>query len=309
MTHYDILGVSKGATQEEIRKAYIKLIKRYHPDLYYGDKKYAEKRTQEINNAYDVLSDAEAKRKYDAEIGANTTQGNTYYGAGASTRSSTQSYAQTYSSYSDSRPNYEEKERARNIYEEVLKNYRKKYNDYIDNRNNASNTYGSYQNTRRKKKKKEYSYKGYEKINELCDELNVSVSIKIGYIIIFILMISIFIVINSFTKASFFSNKSSNMHSEKQHAVVTNTKSEENKTQSSTERNNIYQAAIESEFCKLYDRYKETMDFDDADDILELIDEEDLEDIYDLYYSEQYTYERFYNHLWNVIDDYINRSK
>ena len=60
---------------------------------------------------------------------------------------------------------------------------------------------------------------------------------------------------------------------------------------------------------KLYDRYKETMDFDDADDILELIDEEDLEDIYDLYYSEQYTYERFYNHLWNVIDDYINRSK
>ncbi len=305
MTHYDILGVSKSATQEEIRKAYIRLIKRYHPDLYYGDKKYAEKRTQEINNAYDVLSDAEAKRKYDAEIGANTTQGNAYYGAGASTKSSTQSYAQTYSSYSNSRPNYEEKERARNIYEEVLKNYRKKYNDYFDNRNNASNSYGSYQNTRRKKKKKEYSYKGYEKINELCDELNVSVSIKIGYIIIFILMISIFIVINSFTKASFFSKAPNDT----QQAVTTNTKVEESKKQSSTMKKNVYHAAIESELCELYDRYKETMDFDDADDLLELIDEEALEDIYDLYYSEEYTYERFYNHLWNVIDDYINRSK
>ena len=48
MTHYDVLGVSKNATQEEIRKAYIKLVKKYHPDLNKDNQKYAEKKTKEI---------------------------------------------------------------------------------------------------------------------------------------------------------------------------------------------------------------------------------------------------------------------
>ena len=68
MNHYEILGLKKNATQNEIRDAYKKLIKKYHPDLYQGDKTFAEKKTQSINAAYDVLSDTEKRKKYDEEI-------------------------------------------------------------------------------------------------------------------------------------------------------------------------------------------------------------------------------------------------
>lgn len=68
MTHYDTLGISKNATEKEIKEAYKKLIKKYHPDVYPGDKSFAEKKTQEINHAYDILSNEEAKRNYDIEI-------------------------------------------------------------------------------------------------------------------------------------------------------------------------------------------------------------------------------------------------
>lgn len=72
MTYYEILGVSKAASQEEIRSAYKKLIKKYHPDLYQGDKSFAEKKTKEINEAYDTLSDSNKKSVYDFEITPKT---------------------------------------------------------------------------------------------------------------------------------------------------------------------------------------------------------------------------------------------
>ncbi len=68
MNHYDTLGVSKNASQKEIKNAYKKLIKKYHPDIYPGDKTFAEKKTQEINEAYDILSNEETKKSYDEEI-------------------------------------------------------------------------------------------------------------------------------------------------------------------------------------------------------------------------------------------------
>jgi len=61
---YDVLGVSKTATAEEIQKAYRKLSKKYHPDRNPGDKQ-AETRFKEIQNAYDVLSDPKKKAMYD----------------------------------------------------------------------------------------------------------------------------------------------------------------------------------------------------------------------------------------------------
>ena len=51
MTHYEILGIRKTATSEEIKNAYKQLVKKYHPDVYPGDKTFAEKKTQEINEA------------------------------------------------------------------------------------------------------------------------------------------------------------------------------------------------------------------------------------------------------------------
>jgi curved DNA-binding protein len=62
--YYQILGVSKNATSEDIKKAYRKLARKYHPDLNPGDKE-AEQRFKEINEAQEVLSDAEKRAKYD----------------------------------------------------------------------------------------------------------------------------------------------------------------------------------------------------------------------------------------------------
>lgn len=62
--YYDVLGVAKEATQEQIKKAYRKLAKQYHPDTNPGNKK-AEEKFKEINEAYEVLGNAENRRKYD----------------------------------------------------------------------------------------------------------------------------------------------------------------------------------------------------------------------------------------------------
>ena len=62
--YYEVLGVSKGASEEEIKKAYRRLAKQNHPDLHPGDKE-AEERFKEINEAYGILSDPEKKSRYD----------------------------------------------------------------------------------------------------------------------------------------------------------------------------------------------------------------------------------------------------
>jgi molecular chaperone DnaJ len=64
-TLYDTLGVSKTASQEEIKKAYRKLARQYHPDRNPGDAA-AEERFKEVQTAYDVLSDQEKRKQYDA---------------------------------------------------------------------------------------------------------------------------------------------------------------------------------------------------------------------------------------------------
>ena len=62
--YYEVLGLKKGASEEEIKKAYRKLAKQYHPDLHPGDKE-AEAKFKEVNEAAQVLGDPEKRAKYD----------------------------------------------------------------------------------------------------------------------------------------------------------------------------------------------------------------------------------------------------
>ena len=62
--YYDILGVGKSSNDKEIKQAYRDLARKYHPDVNPGDKQ-AEEKFKKINEAYEVLSNPESKKKYD----------------------------------------------------------------------------------------------------------------------------------------------------------------------------------------------------------------------------------------------------
>lgn len=81
--HYEVLGVSRDATGEEIKKAYRKLARQYHPDVYSGDD--AEARFKEVTHAYEVLSDPQKRRVYDTTGNENGTQNGSagFSGAGS----------------------------------------------------------------------------------------------------------------------------------------------------------------------------------------------------------------------------------
>lgn len=83
--YYEVLGIQKGAGEDEIKKAYRKEAKKYHPDLNPGNAE-AEKKFKEVNEAYEVLSDSQKRSRYDqfghAGVDPNMAAGGGAYGAG-----------------------------------------------------------------------------------------------------------------------------------------------------------------------------------------------------------------------------------
>src|SRR5271165_6468682 len=71
--YYETLGVPRSASDSEIKKAFRKLAREFHPDVA-KDKKRAEERFKEVNEAYEVLGDPAKRKKYD-ELGANWKSG------------------------------------------------------------------------------------------------------------------------------------------------------------------------------------------------------------------------------------------
>ena len=80
--YYEVLGIGRNADAKEIKKAYRKLAKKYHPDMNPGDKQ-AEQKFKEVTEAYNVLSDTEKKKLYDQYGFAAFEEGSgNPYGAG-----------------------------------------------------------------------------------------------------------------------------------------------------------------------------------------------------------------------------------
>ena len=95
--YYEVLGVNKNATDDELKKAYRKLAKKYHPDANQSNKTESEAKFKEVNEAYETLSDSQKRNMYD-QFGHDGPQG---FGGGAGGPFGGGNY---YSSYSDFDP-------------------------------------------------------------------------------------------------------------------------------------------------------------------------------------------------------------
>src|SRR5262245_34681390 len=81
MSHYDVLGLGRKAKLADVKRAYRRLARKYHPDLNPGDRR-AEERFKQVTKAYETLADSQKRRAYDQEIDA-PEPGAFGFGAGA----------------------------------------------------------------------------------------------------------------------------------------------------------------------------------------------------------------------------------
>lgn len=174
MNYYNVLGLKNTASQEEIKSAYKKLVKKYHPDIYKGDKTFAEKKTAEINVAYDVLSNPVSKKEYDEQNAPKYSYTPPKYDYNTTYNR----YNGTYNSYT----NYNETRYSNNKYSSVrdgsehdyytYANYEKKYSDYHRSKTPNSN----------------YTSKFSSKLESRFDSLSSRNRMKVVIIIVFIFL-------------------------------------------------------------------------------------------------------------------------
>ena len=111
MNYYELFEVDKNASQAEIKKAYRKLAKRYHPDNHEGDPIFDSK-FKEINLIYEILSDSNKRLKYDQTLNNFQNQNSNYTNRGNSYRPRDENYYETKTAYD---PNYNFKYRPAKI--------------------------------------------------------------------------------------------------------------------------------------------------------------------------------------------------
>lgn len=143
--YYEILGVSQSATDDQIKKAYLKQIKIYHPDVYQGEKVFAEERTRQITEAYTVLKGYLTRKGYDEKLKQQTKENNPNKSTSTSNEQSDTNTEKSETKENDEKshekeynPNFGD-----NAYENVKKEKKqktkksdKKSKDYKDNQDN-----------------------------------------------------------------------------------------------------------------------------------------------------------------------------
>ncbi len=204
MNLYDTLNVRKNATQEEIKNSYKNLIKKYHPDIYQGDKSFAEKKSKEINVAYDILSNPEKRAEYDLELD--------------NAQSSTINYEYTPPKYNNpSAYSYEEYYRNKNSSE--FGDYDKRYTAY--HRSKVPNSNYSYTNNIND----QFSDKIVNSVSKfnLPSKILIILAILASYLVIFVLTIIKFNSFNSGDEKGIIINNNKPYENNSTNNSITNT--------------------------------------------------------------------------------------
>ena len=148
MNYYEILNVTKDASQKEIRQSYKALMKKYHPDIFKGDKARAEKLSMEINAAYDVLSNEETRREYDLSLEENLSNSAFSSKETDTSENTNHYYSSSKNTYNGYNPYSYENYKRKKYYNSKYKYYSNSYNshiktaeDYVSNKIDTLKTY------------------------------------------------------------------------------------------------------------------------------------------------------------------------
>ena len=161
MNYYEVLEISETATDKEIKKSYKQLVKKFHPDVFDGNKEIADKKIKQLNEAYEILSNPESRKKYDDSLQNSTIE---------NIKSDLQNYVHN-SEFEHSKPN---------IYHSYENTYYR--------RNYTTNYYGISRDDLRKEKSRIYNS---SKKSDIQTKSKIIIIIIVCFLLISLLLISL----------------------------------------------------------------------------------------------------------------------